>query len=854
MGDHATARSRDGGVTLVLIADPKQAIYAFRGADVYAYLEAAAQRPARARRCAINWRSDQSADRRLRRAVRRRQARSRGDRLPPGPGRRRRTRSPRLSARRSAPPLRVRVVLRDGPGVDADPQRVRASPIGARAHRRATWPPTSSRCCPRTRGSSTARGRRADPARADLRPATSRCSSAPTATAALVRDALDAAGVPAVINGAGSVFATRAGARLAGACSRRSSGRRRPTRAHAAALTPFLGWSRRAGRASPTRSDAWEEVHRRLHDWARILRERGVAALLETITVGEDLPARVLAVARRRAAADRPAPRRPAAACAPRPTSSSGATALRGVAAERDRRGRRDERRRGAQPPARVRRRGGPGADDPPQQGARVPDRLLPVPVGAGLDPRQAAAPVVLPRPGRPATRARSTSALEGPEFERHRDQYTDRAARRGPAARLRRADARPPPGGDLVGGLVGQPQLAARAAAVRPRRGRERRSRSASSTPDGRRRRSRASQKLAGAAPGLHRRRALDARECRARGARRVEPPVDAERRARSTARLDLRWRRTSYSDITAAAHDALGRERARGAVSSSDEPTGRRGRSRPRRSTAPERGQPLALGAMPVGAERRDVRAPRARGDRLRRRRPRRGARAHGSTRRRAGAASSSATRRVVVAGSRAAIETPLGPLLDGLALRDFARARPARRARASSCRWPAATSRTAGLTLSAVAGGARASCCRPAIRWPATRSGSRRPGAAPQRARLSDRQPRPRGPARTGPAAVRGRSTTRRTGSGELDEPLTACRTTGPRRWRPRCSAATTRSRRCCTSSRCTATCAGELPGLRPRRATSPAFSICSCAGWPGDRGAARPACSPGGRRRA
>ena len=31
----------DGGATLVLIGDPKQAIYAFRGADVYAYLEAA---------------------------------------------------------------------------------------------------------------------------------------------------------------------------------------------------------------------------------------------------------------------------------------------------------------------------------------------------------------------------------------------------------------------------------------------------------------------------------------------------------------------------------------------------------------------------------------------------------------------------------------------------------------------------------------------------------------------------------------------------------------------------------------------------------------------------------------------
>jgi exodeoxyribonuclease V beta subunit len=58
VGDRARAFG-EGGRTLVLIADPKQAIYAFRGADVYAYLEAAHGAGTRAT-LRVNRRSDQA--------------------------------------------------------------------------------------------------------------------------------------------------------------------------------------------------------------------------------------------------------------------------------------------------------------------------------------------------------------------------------------------------------------------------------------------------------------------------------------------------------------------------------------------------------------------------------------------------------------------------------------------------------------------------------------------------------------------------------------------------------------------------------------------------------------------------
>ena len=134
-----------GGVALVLIADPKQAIYAFRGADVHAYLERRRE-AGRARDAAGQLAQRPGADRRARRAVRRRQARSSRDRVPDRSGQRLPTRARGCAA----PPARRRC----GSGswiatvLDrADRRRLRVGAVGARRTSRRISPPTSSRCC-----------------------------------------------------------------------------------------------------------------------------------------------------------------------------------------------------------------------------------------------------------------------------------------------------------------------------------------------------------------------------------------------------------------------------------------------------------------------------------------------------------------------------------------------------------------------------------------------------------------------------------------------------------------------------------------------------------------------------------
>ena len=308
-----------------------------------------------------------------------------------------------------------------------------------------------------------------------------------------------------MINGAGSVLGTasaRDWLRLLEAIERPTSSQR----AHSAALTPFLGWT--AARVAAADDDEWERVHQRLHHWARVLRAKGVAALAETITQVEGLPARVLAAVdgERRLTDLRHVAQLLHAAAADGAHGDDGADV---VAAPAHRRGPAGDRRRGAQPAAGVRRRGGAGADDPPQQGARVPDRLLPGPVGGGLHPVRRS-PDLLPRPRR-GRRAHDRRRPGRPRLPRASEAAQDRAAGRGPAARLRRADARAASGRDLVGGLVGQPRLGARPADLRPRRRRQRageRQRHAV-----RRCRHRPLRAARGERGGLHPRRALDAR-----------------------------------------------------------------------------------------------------------------------------------------------------------------------------------------------------------------------------------------------------------------------------------------------------------------------------------------------------
>ena len=525
-----------------------------------------------------------------------------------------------------------------------------------------------------------------------------------------------------------------------------------------------------------------EELHRRLHALGAAAADaRASPRCAETVTLVEGLPERVLRTQdgeRRLTDLRHVAQLLHEAATAEQPASTALTAWLRRRIADAERR----HRRRGAQPPAGVRRRGRPGAHHPPQQGPRVPDRVLPVPVGARRTSR-ASRSRSSSTTRRAATRGSSTSGWAAPDFADHRRQHE--AEQRGEDLRLAYVALTRAQHQAVVwwAGSWDSRNSRARAAAVRAATPTARCRRAAR---DAVRRRgdARASRSSPREAPGcISVEHAAPAPQARGRAAARPRP-------SSSPRAFDRGWTGAGGGRPTATSPPARTRRGWPASPRSTSSPTRATPRAR-RRSprTAPTRTRCAPSRRcspdMPFGAhvgtfvhgvfEATDfaARRPRRRAGRA----DRRGAGAAGGRRRRPGD---------VVAGLGAAIETPLGPLLGGAAAARRRARRPARRA---DFELP-------------LAGGddpdrrARrwrrsppccASTCPPTIRSPATRSASTtRRCAASVRGYLTgsiDLVVRRRGD-RASPS-----STTRRTGSARPAS-RSPRGTTARRRWRPRC----------------------------------------------------------------
>ena len=272
----------------MLIADPKQAIYAFRGADVHAYLRAA-QSAAVTSTLATNHRSDQAlldGFDALFGAARLGHEQIAYRRVAAAPG----NRLPRLHGAPSGRALRIRVL--DRRDVDQN-QWGQAYPRSATDH--------IARDVAGDIVALLSSGARIEQRSAAGEPLAER-DVAPGDIAVLVRtrrqvafvhSELVAAGVPAVVGSAGSVFATGAAAdwqKLLQALERPTS----TTRARHAAMTPFLGWDATA--VALAGEGELEALHQRLHGWARVLRDSGFAALTRRIVSGEGVPQRLLSL------------------------------------------------------------------------------------------------------------------------------------------------------------------------------------------------------------------------------------------------------------------------------------------------------------------------------------------------------------------------------------------------------------------------------------------------------------------------------------------------------------------------------------------------------------------------------
>ena len=315
-----------------------------------------------------------------------------------------------------------------------------------------TWSPTSLQRSPRDLQVDLGDGPRDAAA-----PPTSRSWSAPTVAARPSATRSSAAGVPAVLQGAGSVFASP----MAEDWLTLLVALEQPWQyaVRQAALTCFVGWT--FAELAAADEARLTELTQRVRWWSRVLAGRGVAALLETATTDTGLRERLLATSRRRAPAHRPATPRPESARRHGP-GQLGVSALvewlRARIGEAARRHCTEGTRR-----LDTDARSGQRADRAPRaRDWSSPWSTCPTP-GTGTCARRRGRSLLLhelPDERRSSRRCVLDVGGGGGPGRRPVASRPGRGGRRGPPAALRRADPRPVSGGHLVGAVPSTPRL----------------------------------------------------------------------------------------------------------------------------------------------------------------------------------------------------------------------------------------------------------------------------------------------------------------------------------------------------------------------------------------------------------
>ncbi|HQR79006.1 MAG TPA: UvrD-helicase domain-containing protein [Actinomycetota bacterium] len=261
-----------GSTTLILIGDPKQAIYAFRGADIFSYLDAVGHADRQAT-LPTNWRSDAAVVNGVEAIMGDMQL---GDpRIVVGPVEAAHDQS-RLQGVASQARVRLRVVPKKSgklPGVYVQRTTVAADvadDIVATLLGPARLTDASG---PRP-----------------VAPGDIAVLVGTHVQAALVRDALGAADVPAVVTSPTSVFATAAASQWADLL--RAMQRPRGSALRAAGLTDFVGYSPEALATDGDRLDT--DLVTRLREWSQVLEQDSVAEMVAAIERETGVAARVL--------------------------------------------------------------------------------------------------------------------------------------------------------------------------------------------------------------------------------------------------------------------------------------------------------------------------------------------------------------------------------------------------------------------------------------------------------------------------------------------------------------------------------------------------------------------------------